>query len=314
MTMSAQSPLPAPKSVSEAARAALAAPRVTAPWPALSDTDGWEQLVAAADGGMSTRFSAYAFPGTVADRQVAGVRTFVATPTGASTETGPVYLDLHGGALIMGGGDLCGTFAAITASTIGLPTWGVDYRMPPRHPFPAGLDDCLAVYRELLTVRDAADVFIGGNSAGGNLAAALLVRAREEGLPMPAALVLKSPEVDLTESGDSFTTNLAADNVLGSLMEINRLYAAGADLADPHVSPLFADLTGFPPTFLTTGTRDLFLSNAVRMHRSLRAAGVEAELHVFEAMPHGGFGGEAPEDLELAAEQRRFVDRHRRPA
>jgi len=101
------------------------------------------------------------------------------------------------------------------------------------------------------------------------------------------------------------------DNTLGRLLEVNRLYANGHDLADPYLSPLFGDLTGFPPTFLHTGTRDLFLSNTVRMHRRLRAAGVDAELHVFEAMPHGGFRG-APEDEELRCEIRRFLDRHRR--
>jgi acetyl esterase/lipase len=97
---------------------------------------------------------------------------------------------------------------------------------------------------------------------------------------MPAALVLISPEVDLTESGDSFHTNLGTDHVLGSLMNLYRLYANGHDLAHPHLSLLFGDVTGFPPTFLPTGARDLFLSNAVRVHRALRAADVEAELHV----------------------------------
>ncbi|MGN6620152.1 MAG: alpha/beta hydrolase, partial [Sphingomonas sp.] len=81
----------------------------------------------------------------------------------------------------------------------------------------------------------------------------------------------------------------------------------GADLADPYLSPLFGDLRGFPPTFLQTGTRDLFLSNTVRMHRTLRKADVEAELHVFEAMPHGGFMGGTPEDYEVEAEIRRFI-------
>jgi epsilon-lactone hydrolase len=118
--------------------------------------------------------------------------------------------------------------------------------------------------------------------------------------------------VDLTESGDSFQTVLGIDPVLRPLMHVNRLYANGHDLAHPYLSPLFGDVTGFPPTFLQTGTRDLFLSNTVRMHRKLRAAGVEAELHVFEAMPHGGFGGSAPEDKELTAEVRHFLDRHRR--
>jgi acetyl esterase/lipase len=119
--------------------------------------------------------------------------------------------------------------------------------------------------------------------------------------------VLLSPELDLTESGDSFQTNIGIDNVLtSSLRDSIALYAGQHDLEDPYLSPLFGEVERFPPTFLQAGTRDLFLSNAVRMHRKLRAAGVAADLHVFEAMPHGGFFG-APEDHDLAAETRRFV-------
>ena len=122
-------------------------------------------------------------------------------------------------------------------------------------------------------------------SAGGNLAAALLVRSRDEGLPMPAALVLPTPMVDLTESGDTFQTLNGVDGGLRSQIAVNLLYANGHDLTDPYLSPLFADLSGFPPTFLQSGTRDLFLSNTVRLHRKLLAAGVDTELHIFEAMP-----------------------------
>jgi epsilon-lactone hydrolase len=137
-----------------------------------------------------------------------------------------------------------------------------------------------------------------------------MLRAGAAGLPMPACLLLISPEVDLTESGDSFRTNEGVDYVLlNGLAASVALYADGHDLTDPHLSPLFGDLTGFPPTFLQSGTRDLFLSNTVRMHRRLREAGVDAELHVWEAMPHGGFPG-APEDAELTAEVRRFLSRH----
>jgi epsilon-lactone hydrolase len=197
------------------------------------------------------------------------------------------------------------------AISTGMIHWAVDYRMPPLHPYPTPLDDCMAVYRALLDRRAPQDIFVGGGSAGGNLAAALIARAKDEGLPMPAGLVLMTPEVDLTESGDSFTTNLGIDNVLGRLMQTNLLYANGHDLTHPYLSPLFADVTGFPPTFLQAGTRDLFLSNTVRMHRKLRSAGVDAELHIWEAMPHGGFGG-APEDIEIRLELRRFLDRLRR--
>jgi acetyl esterase/lipase len=309
-------PLPIPAHLSEAARQFLAQPPVQAPpLPKPDDTDGWLRLVAQTDGYIRTWLADHALPSPVAaqDTQVAGVHTFILRPEGnPATDEGPIYLDIHGGALLYGGGDLCARTGSDTALNTGMTTWSVDYRMPPLHPYPAALDDCLAVYRALLEVRDPADVFVGGGSAGGNLAAALLVRAKDEGLPMPAAIVLRTPEVDLTESGDSFNTLAGIDNVLSSLRDVNELYANGHGLSHPYLSPLFADLSGFPPTFLQSGTRDLFLSNTVRMHRTLLAAGVEAELHVFEAMPHGGFGGTSPEDAELAAMVRHFLDRHRR--
>ncbi len=303
---------PIPTSVSEEARRFLAQPsRMPATMPELDDLEGWLRHVEQADRGMLERFPTD-LPVTSELTEIGGVPTFVLRADGAPEDPdGPIYLNIHGGGLILGGGPACRALGGLTALTSGMLTWAPDYRMPPHHPYPTPLDDCMAVYRALLEVRDPADVFVGGGSAGGNLAAALVVRAKDEGLALPAALVLLTPEADLTESGDSFQTNLGIDNVLGSLMETNLLYANGHELTEPYLSPLFADVSGFPPTFLQTGTRDLYLSNTVRMHRKLRAAGVEAELHVFEAMPHGGFGG-APEDLELRAEQRRFLDRHRR--
>jgi acetyl esterase/lipase len=136
----------------------------------------------------------------------------------------------------------------------------------------------------------------------------MLLRARDEGLPMPAGALLMTPELDLTESGDSFHTLMGLDTVLRSrLTTMNQLYAGGADLAHPYLSPLFGDVAGFPPTLLQAGTRDIFLSNAVLMHRKLRRAGVQAELHVWEGMPHAGFGGVTPEDREVSAEMQAFI-------
>ena len=153
--------------------------------------------------------------------------------------------------------------------------WAVDYRMPPDHPFPAGLDDCLTVYEALLADHRPEEIIVGGASAGGNLAAALILRARDDGLPLPAAAVLMTPGVDLTASGDSLQTNRGLDPLIpdGSSPAFG-MYAAGHDLTDPYVSPLYGDFTkGFPPTILTTGTRDMLLSDTVRMHRALRVGG-----------------------------------------
>lgn len=166
--------------------------------------------------------------------------------------------------------------------------------------------------RVRLATRAPGSVAISGASAGGNIAAAAALKARDLGLALPGALGLFTPECDLTESGDSFVTNLDVDNVLpGPLPEEIALYADGADLRDPYLSPLFGDFTpGYPPTQIQTGTRDLFLSNSVRMHRALRAAGVTAELHVWEAMPHGGFGFDAPENADARREFNDFLERH----
>ncbi len=278
--------------------------------PPTDDHAAWMTIKAAADGHYAAAVKGLA--GTLrADVQT--VRTGDATLHVATPETllkpDCAYVDFHGGALVFGGGEACRAQARMQADQHGALCYGVDYRMPPEHPYPAAVDDAIAAYRYVLERHAASRVIVGGRSAGGNIAAAMLLRAKDEGLPLPAGLILLSPQVDLTESGDSFQVNQMVDVVLpGSLMRNNELYAGGADLSHPDLSPLFGNLSGLPPTFLQSGTRDLFLSNAVRMHRALRQAKVDAELHVFEAMPHGGFQGNTPEDQDLAAEVSRFID------
>ena len=302
--------IPVPSSVSPEAQAILSMGPLTATseWPPLENTQEWRDLIALQDETVMAALAgrAAAVQAEQVTRSIAGVTVYVVTPLAGDDDR--IVLDLHGGALILMGGRACAVMTLIAAGGTGLATWGIDYRMPPDHPYPGALDDCVAVYRALLEERDPSRIVVSGGSAGGNLAAALMVRARDEGLALPAAVILNTPEVDLTESGDSFSTNLGVDTILSPLRVVNELYAAGHDLAHPYLSPLFADLTGFPPTLLTTGTRDLFLSNTVRMHRALRRACVLAELHVLEAAPHGGFLGAAPEDAEIASEIRRFID------
>ena len=308
--------LPVPRSVSPEAQAFLGMGRFAEhmAMPPADDHDAWRAFVAVGEEAMGAVVAARAarFDATVEEREVAGVRVYVITPKGVRDDDPRRYLDIHGGGLTGGAGPLCRAMGIIAAERMQATTWAVDYRMPPDHPFPVPLDDCVAAYRGMLAEHRPDHVVIGGESAGGNLAPALVLRARDEGLPLPAGLVLITPELDLTESGDSFQANLGVDsNLPGSLMEANLLYAGGHDLGDPYVSPLFGDFTkGFPPTILTAGTRDLFLSNAVRMHRALRRAGVEAELHIKEAAPHSAYFGTAPEDSEIDEEIRFFAERH----
>ena len=304
--------IPVPTSVSASAQRVLASRWIALPDPPpVTDIAAWRALVTSCDELMLDRLAGIkGGPSSHADSvrmDVAGVSVFDIPRPSSGSDAG-ICLEIHGGALLMGGGENCRAMGLFAASRIGLRTWAVDYRMPPDHPYPAGLDDCVAVYRAMLDQFGPENIVVSGGSAGGNLAAALILRARDEGLPMPAAAVLQTPEVDLTESGDSFQTNLGVDTVLTrSLMPENRLYAGDHDLRDPYLSPLFADFTlGFPRTLLATGTRDLFLSNTVRMHRALRAAGVAAELHVIEAAPHGFFPG-SPEEADLVREIQRFV-------
>jgi epsilon-lactone hydrolase len=210
---------------------------------------------------------------------------------------------VHGGVYLFDGRELSAS-AALQHARIGrITVFSVDYRMPPDHPFPAALDDTVAAYKSVLKRYKRGMVGITGFSAGGGLAAAALLKARDSNLPLPAAAVLLSPEADLSESGDSFQTCVYPR----TLLPVSKLYADGASLTEPYLSPLFGDFKpGFLPTMIQSGTRDFFLSNSALLHRKLKASSIEAELHVREAMPHSGFGGLAPEDREVLDEQFAF--------
>jgi epsilon-lactone hydrolase len=303
--------LPIPRHLSPQAQAFLARPAMPGSgYPALDDKDGWRRQIAEGDRNILENYLANVpdVPGRISEVSEGEARGFEIVPEGVSPDDRRVYLEIHGGALIMGGGLVCRKMAMAAAALHQVRVVTVDYRMPPDHPFPVGLYDCVAFYGMLLRDHAPNEIIVGGGSAGGNLTAAMLLKARDLGLPMPAGAVLSTPEVDLTESGDSFAVNAGIDG-MGTLMQANLLYAGGESLSHPYVSPLFGDFTkGFPPSIISAGTRDLFLSNAVRLHRKLRNAGIPAELHIVEAAVHGAFGG-APEDAELAAEVRAFCQR-----
>ena len=305
--------IPLPAAISDAAREVLSGGMPgDGVMPALDDHEAWRRLIAqrneagaAMRGQLMPRLKA-----DVEATEMADVPVYIGRPQGQRLlDERHVMFDIHGGALLFGGGEGSVRFeAAAIALRTGRVTYALDYRVPPDGPYPAALDDCVAVYDALLSKHRPEDIVVSGTSAGGNLAAALLLRARDEGMPMPAGAILLTPELDLTESGDSFHTLMGLDTVLRSrLTEMNLYYAAGADLTHPYLSPLLGDVSGFPPTFLQAGGRDIFLSNTILMHRKLRRAGVRADLHVWEGMPHGGFGGLAPEDREVNAEMQAFI-------
>ncbi len=207
--------------------------------------------------------------------------------TPESPEDGLV-LYLHGGAYVAGSLDshrsLCARLAQATAREV----LAVDYRLAPEHPFPAGLDDAVAVYRDVLASgRDAPQVVVAGDSAGGGLAAALLLRLRDERDPRPAGAVLLSPWLDLTMTADAVTSRAETDPMLreATLRRSAAAYA-GEDLRHPLVSPVFADPAGLPPLLVLVGTAEILLDDSRTFAERAAAAGVEVECDVEDDMPH----------------------------
>ena len=303
--------IPVPTSISPAAQAYLAAAHKRI--DLLQVGDGPAPRPAAAPAGPppipdAFRQAAAKFKGKAETIDLGnGAKLYHCVPDGRTGRKAEVaYVDIHGGGFTSGGGELCELRARSRSADWGLELYSIDYRMLPEHQYPAPLDDCMAAWRLVLKAHKPGDLVIGGSSAGGNLAAAVLMRARDEGLPMPAGALLLTPVMDLTGEGDSRQTNKFLDvNLYGSL---DRKYGEGPNQGHPYVSPIYGDFSkGWPPTFLNTGTRDLLLSDTVRTHRALRRAGVWADLFVTEAGGHGGFQGRAPEDMEVLAESLRFM-------
>ena len=282
-------------------------------FPPATDAEAWKKLAEGVRARTPSASNALrSIPATVESAVLDEARVFIGTAkTIPQNHRRRAILDFHGGGFIFGGGELVRLEAGKMAAEYECVVYAVDYRMPPEHPFPAALDDAVTIYRAMLKKFKPADIIFVGESAGGNIATAAALKIRDLKLALPAALILNSPEVDLTESGDSFKTNLGLDVLLkNSFMQANLVYAGGHDLQDPFVSPLFGDFNkGFPPVYIQSGTRDLMLSNSARFHSKLKSAGVDSILYVGEAMPHTGFGGATPEDKLFQAEQVRFMNR-----
>jgi monoterpene epsilon-lactone hydrolase len=205
-------------------------------------------------------------------------------------DAGRVLLFLHGGGFQFGSLVSDGELAARLGRASGMRVLFPEYRLAPEHPFPAAIDDVRAVWQWLRDDQhlNAGSMAVAGDSAGGGLAVALLVAARDAGEAMPAAAALMSPTVDLTSSGQSMVDRVEQDPIStpALLRQLASDYLVGADPKTPLASPLFAPLNGLPALLIQVGTADLLLSDAERLAEAATAAGVEVSLEVGEGLPH----------------------------
>jgi epsilon-lactone hydrolase len=308
--------IPVPSTVSPQMQTLIAA-APAANWnSAPTNVDEWRTLSAPSAGrnlpALRERLGVKTEPITVN-----GVNAFMVTPAVIPPENrNRLLVHMHGGCYVLNGGESATSEAIYMAGFGHFRVLSVDYRRPPDATYPAALDDGMNAWKWALKSTDPKNMAIFGTSAGGALTLSMVLRAKQDGLPLPAAIAPGTPMSDLTGTGDSFATNYMIDNVLvgsdGRCDAMARLYANGHDLKDPMLSPVYGDMRGFPPTILTTGTRDLLLSNTVRVHRKLRQAGVVAELQVYEGLSHAQYmrDANAPETKEAFEEIAKFFDRY----
>ncbi len=311
--------IPVPDDVSPQLQAVIAQP-LHSDWNTPPTTaEGWRRLAA------SQAAAAVAVVEPMAKRlhvkieqsAIDGVKVYRVTPeTIPARNAQRLLIHLHGGCYVLNPGEAALPEAVLMAGFSQTPVISVDYRMPPTAYFPAALDDAMSVYRAALKLAKPQDIGVFGSSAGGALTLEMMLRAKQERLPLPGALAVGTPMADETGHGDSHQTNALVDNVLvsptGFCDAAARFYANGHDMADPMISPLNGDLHDLSPTILTTGTRDLLLSDTVRTHQKLLQSGVTADLLVFEGMSHAQytFDDRIPEDRQAFTEISAFLDRH----
>ena len=228
---------------------------------------------------------------------LAGVPVLRLRAAGAARGT---VLHLHGGAYTAGSPNTALALSGLVPGT-GAELFSADYRLAPEHPFPAALEDALAVYEHLTSIGDAERIVVVGESSGGGLALALLQRARDDGLPLPAAVAVSFPWVDLTLSGASLAVNEGKDILSKRALEASvELYAAGHHPADPGLSPLFGSFHGFPETLIVVGLLDVLLDDSRRLATRMGDDGVTVQLKEWPGCMHGFTGGPAPEGREAS--------------
>jgi acetyl esterase/lipase len=294
---------PPPDTLSAAARAGLAVDAARPPaGPAMADRRTRAEAIQEEIGARQR--SRYGV--TMRERAIAGVPIREFTPASTIPDDA-VLLNLHGGGFMVDSGSITENvpIAALTRRRV----VAVRYRLSPEHPFPAAVDDALAVYRALLAEKPGRRIALYGTSAGAILAAELVARLRAEGVAPPVALGFFSGSADLSSPGDSASLFLnggaaAAESVAG-------LYAGQRPLTDPLVSPARGALAGWPPTLCIASSRDFLLSATADFCRALDDANVDARLVVYDGLPHAFWSYiEAPESDAAFETMARFFTRH----
>ena len=311
--------LTAPTTVSQQIQRIIEEP-ISATWNVLPTTaEEWKALVSTGAALAISRLPAIREQLRVKSEPTVldGVNAHILTPDVIPPENrNRLLIHIHGGCYVNNPGEAGTAEGVMMAGFGGYKVISVDYRMAPDHVYPAALDDVMTIWAAARKIANPKNMAVFGSSAGGALTLSMVLRSKQENVPLPGAIASGTPMSDLTNAGDSFQINAMIDNVLiapkASCDARAALYADGHDLTDPLLSPIFGDMHGFPPTLLITGTRDLLLSSTVRVHRKLRRAGVEAALYVHEAMPHGAWNRDitAPETKEGFEEIVHFFHRH----
>jgi acetyl esterase/lipase len=219
--------------------------------------------------------------------------TLGAVPTAEITFDGieprHVVLYFHGGVYVLGDAFAAADLASQVGRRTGAKVISVDYRLAPEHPYPAAVDDALAAYEALLHNGTApSDIAFAGESAGGGLAVATLVNARDHGLPLPAAAFVMSPYADLTLAGTTMESKRQVDPLMSRELLQSRIpdYTAGEDAALGLISPIFADLSGLPPLVIQAGSHEVLLDDAVRLAQRAATADVQVTLDITPGVPH----------------------------
>jgi monoterpene epsilon-lactone hydrolase len=302
--------VPMPTTVSPEAQTWLESLTHTTPGPETlaerrARTDAWR----AQDSAEARKL----YPVNVEEAMTAGVRTDIITPMTMPAENkSRVLINLHGGGFNSDSGSL---IEGVPISNLAkMKVVSVYYRLAPENPFPAAVDDVVAVYKELLKTYKPHSIGIFGTSAGAILTCEVTVKLKQLGLPLPGALGVFSSLADFSRPGDSrqlFTLN----GFPGQLQPVDpqhlpdNEYVGKTDRNDPVLSPLFADLHSWPPSLLVTSTRDLLLSDTAIFHRALLRAGDNSQLVVFEALPHAfWYHFQLPETREGLEIMAKFFD------